>query len=368
MLTTLIILAVALVLAILVLTFRVQVLTSVLKGRYREIAGPGNNVNGFLFIAFYVVGLYALWHSFTAASVHFLPQASSEHGVRTDQLFWVTMTILLIAFLATNTLLYVFPYIYRYRADRKAKFYRDNHLLEIVWTVIPAIIMAVLVAFGWIIWDDITNPKNRKANAEVIEIMGKQFAWQVRYPGMDGKLGKFNYRLIDFKNEFGVDFKDSASYDDFMPSKLYMAKGRPVLLKIRARDVLHSVFLPHFRVKMDAVPGMPTSFYFTPTKSTQDMIGETGNANFKYELACTEICGRGHYAMRYEVIVLEADEYDKWKAEQKTFSEQNAAYVAGLRGSIPSLIPVAPAAKVEAVDSTQTNTVVADTTKKLSSL
>src|SRR5690606_18298201 len=113
-------------------------------------------------------------------------------------------------------------------------------------------------------------------------------------------------------NEFGLDFTDRSSFDDFIPRELYLPKGRPVEIKIRARDVLHSFYLPHFRVKMDAVPGMPTRFGFTPTKTTEEMREETGNPDFNYELACAEVCGRGHFSMRMIVVVLEPEEYDKW--------------------------------------------------------
>ena len=133
--------------------------------------------------------------------------------------------------------------------------------------------------------------------------------------------------MIVASNEFGIDFKDSASYDDFMPTELFIPKGHPVLLRIRARDVLHSVFAPHFRLKMDAVPGMPTKFWFIPTKTTSQIREEVGNPEFNYEIACTEVCGRGHFAMRFIIKVVEQDEYDVWYAEQKSFVEQNKEYV-----------------------------------------
>ena len=112
-----------------------------------------------------------------------------------------------------------------------------------------------------------------------------------------------------------------------MPREIHLPKGKPVLLKIRARDVLHSVFLPHFRVKMDAVPGMPTQFWFVPTKTTAEMRAETGNPDFNYELACTEICGRGHFSMRLIVVVDEPAEYEQWKSEQGSFLSKNPDYI-----------------------------------------
>lgn len=354
MTTIYILAAIVLILAILVVIFRLQVLSAVFKGRYKNRVGVSNDINALLLVIVFVVGLVGFYYSYQDASAYFLPVAASEHGVRTDYMFWFTMSILVLAFIGTNAFLYIFPYFYKYKEDRKAFFYPDNHKLEMIWTVIPALVMAGLVVFGYKEWTQITSPAPK--NAEVIEIMAKQFAWQVRYPGKDGVLGNYNYRNIDAINEFGIDMNDSASYDDFTPRELHLPKGKAVLLNIRARDVIHSVFLPHFRVKMDAVPGMPTHFWFTPTKSTSEMRVETGNAKFNYELACTEVCGRGHYSMRYLVVVDEPEDYEIWKQSQETFVSINRDYAAE---KAPKLIGLLPAKKIEApADSL----VVADTT------
>lgn len=326
MTSVIIIVAIALILSIIYLIFRIGVLTNVMNGRYQKVIGIGNTINSFLFIVVFVVGILAFYLSFMSASKYFLPEAASVHGVRTDLLFWVIMAVLTLAFVLTHIVLYFFPYMYRYREGRQAYFYPENHNLERIWTIIPAIIMAGFVVYGYKEWTAITAPAPQ--DSEIIEVMGKQFAWQVRYPGADGKLGKYHYRKIDAVNEFGIDFNDSASYDDFVPMELHMPKGKNVSLQIRARDVIHSVFLPHFRVKMDAVPGMPTTFWFTPTITTAEMREKTGNPEFNYELACTEVCGRGHYAMRFLVVVDEPADYEKWKASQKTWASLNAEYIA----------------------------------------
>ncbi len=325
MITTIIVIAVLLILAILFLLVRVQTLISVMKGSYSNRVSSSNKLHATLFIIFLIVGVFAFFWSSSVASEDYLPEASSIHGVRTDRLFWLTMSILVFAFLVTNIFLFVFAYRYQYKEGNKAYFYPENHKLEVIWTVIPAIVMSILVFFGWTEWSAIT--KAEPENSEVVEVMAQQFSWQVRYPGPDGELGSHNFKLIDPTNTFGLDFSDKSSLDDFTPPELHLPKGQPVLLKIRARDVLHSVFLPHFRVKMDAVPGMPTKFWFTPTKTTKEMREELGNANFNYELACAEICGRGHFAMRFVVVVEEPEEYEAWKKAQKPFAEMNADYV-----------------------------------------
>ena len=331
--------AVILVIAILLLIFRIQTLVSVMKGTSDQRGGLSNRINALMLLVFFLVGIVAFFWYSSVASEHFLPSSSSEHGVKTDRMFWVTMAILIFAFIVTNIFLFVFSYRYQYKENNKAFFYPENHKLEIVWTVIPAIIMASLVFYGWKEWSAITQKE--PANSEIIEVMGKQFAWQVRYPGADRKVGRFNFKLIDATNEFGMDFTDSANYDDFTPSELHLPKGKPVLLKIRARDVIHSVFLPHFRVKMDAVPGMPTQFWFVPTKSTEEMRDQLGNPAFNYELCCTEICGKGHFAMRMIVVVDEPEDYEKWKKSQKSWVANNLDYVTPLApATMKGLLPV----------------------------
>lgn len=290
------------------------------------LADSANNVNAIGLFVFWVLSVVGIVWSFLYAKKDFLmafgdiPTASSVHGKETDYWFWFGMAVVTVSFLIVNSVLFYFPLKYRYNKNRVAHFYPHNNTLEIVWTLIPAVVMAALVFTGLKVWNKVMSEAPK--DAEVVEIMGKQFGWQVRYGGVEnGKLGNYNYKLIDDAagNEFGIDFTDENSFDDFTNnSELHIPKGKPVLLKIRARDVLHSVFIPHMRVKMDAVPGMPTKFWFIADKSTADMQAELGNPDFKYEIACTEVCGRSHFAMRLILVVDEPADYEKWKKEQKS--------------------------------------------------
>jgi cytochrome c oxidase subunit 2 len=326
MMTLIIGIGVVLVLAILFMIFRIGNLIGVVKGRGDEVDEAANGLNAWLFI-FFLIGSLALffWYSFTHFDEYELPVAS-EHGKVTDDLFWMTMWITVIAFTIIFIGMFWLTFKYRYDKNRKAEFIADNHTLEIVWTIIPAIVLALLIFRGLDTWNKITAPAS--ADAEVIEVIGQQFAWSVRYPGVkNNELGKHNFKLIDASNEFGLDLSDKNSYDDFKAPELHLPKGKEILLKIRAKDVLHSVFLPHFRAKMDAVPGMMTHFKFTVTKTTEEMRSETGNPNFNYEMACTEICGVGHFSMRLLVVVHEQAEYDKWKASMEPWLKQNPDYL-----------------------------------------
>lgn len=303
---------------ILFMIFRVGTLISVVRGSHHKRAGTSNKVNAALLVVFLVLGtIGAVWSSYSAAD-DFLPAPVSVHGEQIDTLFWVTMGILCAVFFATHVLLFYFPFKYQFKEGNRAAFYPDNNKLEVIWTIVPAIVLTLLVLSGWKVWRDITADAPQES--EVIEIVGQQFNWWVRYPGkVDKELGAYNFRMIDASNAVGIDLSDEKSFDDFMgPSgELRVPVGKPVLLKIRARDVLHSVYMPHFRLKMDAVPGMPTRFWFTPTKTTAQMRQETNNPDFNYELACTEVCGRGHFSMRLIVVVEEQADYVKWYNTQK---------------------------------------------------
>ena len=329
MYTFLIAVGALLLLSLVWMVYRIQTLVSVVKGSDKKIASGSNKVNAILFLVFLVgSGALMFWYSIKEFDNYQMPVAS-EHGVITDELFWITMAVTGIVFLITHVLLFIFPYKYQYKEGRKAAFYPDNHKLELIWTAVPGVVMAGLVISGWMAWSEITAPAPEKAH--VVEIMGYQFAWDVRYPGKDNVLGDYDYRLINASNSHGIDFTDKNSIDDFPSPKVVIPKGEPVLFKIRARDVLHSVFAPHMRLKMDAVPGMPTRFWFVPTKTTAEMRAELKNPEFEYEIACTEICGRGHFSMKKVIEVVEPAEYQKWLAEQKSFLQQNPSLAEGLK-------------------------------------
>lgn len=318
-------LGVVLVLAILYMIFRIGSLIGLVKGQKGRVDSL-NSLNGALFMVFSVTSIVGfLWYSIVHFDGYTLPVAS-DHGKITDGLFWITMWITVFAFVIISIAMFWFTYKYRYDANRRAEFMPDNHKLEIIWTIIPAIVLALLIFRGLRVWNDITGPAT--ADAEIIELVAKQFDWTARYPGVKDKtLGSVNYKMIDASNEFGLDLRDKNSFDDFKSQVLHLPVGKEVLLKIRAKDVLHSVYLPHFRVKMDAVPGMITQFKFTPTLTTQQMRDKLGNPKFNYEMACAEICGRGHFSMKFPVIVDEIEDYEKWKAEQQSWLKQNPDYL-----------------------------------------
>ncbi|SEJ17749.1 cytochrome c oxidase subunit 2 [Cyclobacterium xiamenense] len=320
------------------MVYRIQTLISVAKGSDKKIATTSNKVNAALFMLFLIgAGGLMVWYSIKEFDNYQLP-IGSEHGIVTDRLFWITMAVTGFIFILTHILLFWFSYHYQYKENKRAAYYPDNNKLEIIWTLVPAVVLAVLVISGWKAWSDITGPAPE--DAHVVEIMGYQFAWDIRYPGTDNQLGDYDYRLTTAMNSRGIDFTDKNSFDDFPAQNVVIPKGEPVLFKIRARDVLHSVFAPHMRLKMDAVPGMPTRFWFVPNKTTAEMRAELGDEEFEYEIACTEVCGSGHFSMRKTITVVEPDEYRKWMAEQTPFIKSNPDLVADLPADLRELADI----------------------------
>lgn len=329
-------LGVVLILIILYLIFRVSNLISLARTRDEKTESrvdSSNSTNATLFLIFTIVSLVGFfWYSIVYFDDYNLPVAT-EHGAWTDTIFWITMAVTVVAFSTISVIMALFVYNYQHREGRKAKFYPDNHYLELAWTIIPAIVLAILIFSGLRAWNEITSPASE--DAEVVEVIGQQFAWTARYPGnKDNTLGKYNYKLIDPVNEFGLDLTDKNSFDDFKSLELHLPKGKEVLIKIRAKDVLHSLYIPHFRVKMDAVPGMPTQFKFVATKTTQEMRDELNNQNFNFELACAEVCGQAHFSMKMIVIVEEPEAYEKWKQEQEAWLKQNPDYLKKVPGAL----------------------------------
>ncbi len=330
------IIAAALFVIILLMTFRISALINVAKESDKKRVTSSNKVNAALMMLFLIAGggLF-IWYSVTRFDKYTLPVAS-EHGVWTDQLWWVTMAVILVVFIITHILLFVFSYKYQYNDKRKALFYPDNNKLELLWTVAPAIVLAGLVFTGLQAWNDITS--QAPEDAEVVEIMGYQFAWKTRYPGVrDNTLADYDWRRIDASNEFGMVLDDKNAYDDFTSNELHIPVNKPILFKIRAKDVLHSVFAPHFRLKMDAVPGMPTRFKFTATKTTEEMRNELNDFEFDYFIACTEVCGRGHFSMKMKVVVESEEDYIAWKASQDPWLKQNPEYLAKVPDNLKEL-------------------------------
>lgn len=232
----------------------------------------------------------------------FTPLASNWEEI--DASLLITLTVIGIAFVTLNLVLAYLVMRYHAREQSRAQFIPDSPKIEMILIGITALGIILLLAPGLFVYSRFINPPR---DALVIEVLGEQWRWSYRYPGADGKLGRSDPKLISPKNPFGIDLSDPTAQDDVLSySELHLPVNRPVLLQIRAKDVLHSFFIPSFRVKMDAVPGMVTHYWFIPTRQG------------KFQAVCAELCGIGHHRMQSPVIVESPEKFQEWLARSPT--------------------------------------------------
>lgn len=228
-----------------------------------------------------------------------LPPLVSDRGA-IDSAMFVSLVVTGLVFIVTNVMLAWFAWRYQDAPGATAAYWHDNPRLEWTWTLVTAAIMAVFAVNALNLWAEVNSPPPDDALA--IEVVGQQFAWNIRYPGKDNLFGRTDPKLVDPQslNFIGLDKTDPAAADDIvMPqNQLYLPEGRPVAVRLRSLDVIHSFFLPNFRVKQDAMPGLTSELWFVAKQSGD------------YEIACAEHCGLGHYRMRGQVHVVPAAAFD----------------------------------------------------------
>jgi cytochrome c oxidase subunit 2 len=355
---------------------RVYELSSKLrKTGEHDISDRDNNLNGrMMFIFLILLYAFVIWlmmkYGWTGRG-----EAASTIGKETDWLLNLNFVIIFAVFFLTNTLLFYFTYKYVRKAGVKAYYFPHNNKLEMIWTVVPACVLAVIIILGLKKWNEATGTSGKEAIR--IELFSKQFDWTARYAGTDNKLGRFDYKLTTDKNELGlmtsqsiqsaIDNMESgptgmdsisqklndknlvfspidqkkmetelsrktrllrllyqmkehhdkkldkdASDDIIQKDTLYLCKGKEYEFNFRAKDVIHSAYFPHFRAQVNTVPGLTTRFKFTPDISTEEMRVKKNDDKFNYILMCNKICGGAHYKMKMLVVVLEEAAYNKW--------------------------------------------------------
>jgi cytochrome c oxidase subunit II len=246
---------------------------------------------------------------FFAAKTWWLPHGVSTAAAFIDGQFALTYLLMGIVFVAAQGALGLFVWQYRDRPNAaKVDYSHGNTKLELIWTTLTAVLFVGLNLMGSSVWAH-ERFEPAKPGSVPVEVTGMQFAWYFRYPGPDGKYGPTSPKLMDPSagNEaaIGLDAADPASKDDVVTGTMFLPVNREVDLTLRAVDVIHSFFVPSFRFKQDAVPGLAIHMHFTPTE-----IGS-------YEIACAELCGLGHYKMHGMVNVVSQEDFDKWLAQRE---------------------------------------------------
>ncbi len=236
-----------------------------------------------------------------------LPFVASQHGSGIDSMINYTLITVGVVFIVAHLIFAYF--IWRFSRQDRVTSRLASTKAEWRWTLIPVIVM-ILIAEGGVlvigmpVWRELYGTAESD-NVVTVEVTAEQFAWNVRYPGKDGIFGQTAPARIELPvNPLGVDPTDPNANDDlYLGPELKLPVNKPARILLRSKDVLHSFFLPHQRIKQDAVPGMVIEVRFVPTE-----IGE-------FEIACTELCGLGHYKMRGVLTVMPQEEFHRWYTE-----------------------------------------------------
>lgn len=364
---------------------RVNELTAKITRRKQEdVTAKENRISANLLLLFMVLLHASLIYIILKYGFIDLGPAASTGGEKIDQLFAVQWVLVLIVYFACVTLLFYFAWKFQKKPGVKALYFPHDDKLEMLWTVIPSVLLSVMVVLGLKTWNSITSP----ATSEYVnvEIFSEQFKWTARYSGADNELGKFDYKLTTAENPFAIktrenierslhlmkegepgfdgvasleaklndpevvmskddrkkleielgrkarmsrlleslsvtynDSLDAIAYNDvIVEDSLILLKGQKYNFHLRAKDVLHSAYFPHFRAQMNTVPGLTTYFKIQPTISTDEMKKKLNNPEFEYALMCNKICGTSHYKMKMSIKVLEPEEYLEWQKSKTT--------------------------------------------------
>ena len=244
-----------------------------------------------------------------------LPALAAAHGQQIDDLIGWIHVFMFVLFIGWGAF-FVYS-LFRFRAGRNPKADyagATSHVSTYIEGGVLLVELVLLFAFSIPLWAARVDHLPSESEALVVQVTGEQFAWNVRYAGPDGKFGKTDIKLIDVQdNPLGIDRSDPDAKDDVTSlNQLYLPLNKPVIIKLRSKDVIHSFGVPEFRVKQDAVPGLTIPIWFIPNVTTAEMRTRTGNQEFQYEIACAQLCGLGHYRMRAFVTVVTPDEFTKW--------------------------------------------------------
>ncbi len=261
---------------------------------------------GLLALFLWLISLAAL----TLGARSWLPPLASEHGAGIDRMIhYLLLTVGCLLVVGHVVLGY---FVWRFSRGGQVTFRLASLRAERRWSLIPIVAMTLVTEGGvfvlalpvWAKFYAAAPP----AGAVVVEVTGEQFAWNVRYPGQDGKFGRTLPGLISLSNPLGLDRNDPAAKDDVVIlNEIYVPVHRPAHIRLRSKDTIHSFFLPNLRVKQDAVPGMTIDVWFVPTEAGV------------FEIACAQLCGFGHFQMRGLLRVQTPEAFEKWRREEPTF-------------------------------------------------
>ncbi len=229
--------------------------------------------------------------------------AATVDALKTDTIINAIFYLTVGVFVVVQAFYIYYLIRYRRRPGHKAHYIHGNNKAELIWTATPTVVFLSLAIWGDSVWHDMTSTPP-PVDAIEVEVVGYQFAWDLRYAGADGKLDEIDIeKMGGAENKFGLQRADWAESDDFSSTEMVIPVGKPVHVILRSRDVIHSFYVPEFRLYQDAVPGRTIDWMWFVT------IREG-----KFALACSQLCGTGHFNMQAPIRVVSQEVYDEWAA------------------------------------------------------
>jgi cytochrome c oxidase subunit II len=248
-----------------------------------------------------------------------LPPLAATHGGQIDNMIGWVHVFMLILFVGWGGF-FIYCLVRFRRSRHPVANYAGVKSNASSYSEIGVAVIEAVLLFGFAIplWAARVGTMPPESDSLVVHVTGEQFAWNIHYAGPDGKFGRTDIKLIDLQsNPLGLDRSDPDAKDDVTTvNQLYLPVNKPIIVKLRSKDVIHSFGVPEFRVKQDAIPGLTIPIWFIPNVTTAEMRTRTGKAEFQYEIACAQLCGLGHAKMRGLVTVQSAEEFQTWMDEK----------------------------------------------------
>lgn len=238
-----------------------------------------------------------------------LPPVASAHGYEIDQMIWLVHILMFVLFVGWGIFFIIALVRFNRRVNPQANYAGvKNHFSSVVEVAVVIAEIILLIGFSIPFWAKKVNAFPNRSDAIEIRVVAEQFAWNFHYPGKDGKFSRTNPKLVNPQtNPIGLDVSDLAAKDDITTvNQLHIPVGRPAILYLTTKDVIHCFYIPVMRVKQDILPGMSIQTWFTPTQTGQ------------WEIGCAQLCGLGHYRMKGYITVHTEKDYEDWLAKQPT--------------------------------------------------
>jgi len=241
------------------------------------------------------------------ASLLGMPVQASQHAAEIDQMTILVHWLMLVLFVGWGAFFIFVLFRFRSGANPRASYVGAKGKFAKGTEVIVAIVeIVLLIGYAIPAWATRVKAFPSENEALVVRIIGEQFAWNIHYPGPDGRFGRTDLAKVSADNPLGLDRTDPDAKDDITTiNQLYLQVDRPVLVHLSSKDVIHSFGLIEMRVKQDAIPGMSMPVWFVPNR-----LGE-------YEISCSQLCGLGHFRMRGFITVQNEADFKKWYDDQE---------------------------------------------------